>query len=122
MDNETETAFDFDYWSRLWKRDPQACEAERARMMERFVALAPEDKRQRLSAIQWRVDMARKQAKNPTAAYLHIQQMMWESLLGKNGLLNALEALQGTRAPESQARSQASVVSIDRSKGDPQET
>jgi hypothetical protein len=122
MGNDAEKAFDFDYWSQLWKRDPEAFEAERARLMERFVASAPEEKRQRLSAIQWRVDMARKQAKTPMAACLRIQQMMWESLLGKHGLLKALESLRGTQVLDPRERRQASVVSFDRSKTDLQES
>ena len=114
--------FDFEYWAQLWKRDPQAFEAERAQLMEMLIASAPKGKRQRLSAIQWRVDMARKQAKNPMAASVRIQQMMWESLLGKYGLLNALEALRGTQTLELQEQQSAPVVSFDRSKTGPQET
>ncbi len=120
MDYDVEKAFNFEYWAQLWKQDPEAFEAERARMMEMLIACAPEEKRQRISAIQWRVDMVRKQAKTPMAASLRIQQMMWESLLGEHGLLNALEALKGAQKLDSEERRSASVVPFGRSRIGPQ--
>lgn len=122
MDNNIEKAFDFEYWAQLWERDPQAFEAERARLMALFIASAPEEKRQRLSAIQWRVDMVRKQAKTPLAASFRVQKMMWESLYGKHGLLNALEMLNGSQTSDPETRQPADVLPFDHSKSDLSET
>jgi hypothetical protein len=122
MDNDTEKAFDFEYWAQLWKRDPQVFEVERARLMKMFIASAPESKRQRLHAIQWRVDIVRKQAKTPMAASLRVQKMMWDSLCGKHGLLNALEMLKGSRVSEPEAQQSADILPFDRSKAHAGET
>lgn len=122
MDNDIEKAFDFEYWAQLWERDPRAFETERARLMETFIASAPEKKRQRLSAIQWRVDMVRKKSKTPMAASLRVQKMMWESLCGKHGLLNALETLRGAQTSDPDARQPAHVLPFDRSNTDPSKT
>lgn len=116
MKNDLDKVFDFEYWAELWERDPETFEAERARLMELFIASAPEEKRQRLNAIQWRVDMVRKQAKTPMAASLRVQKMMWESLCGKHGLLNALETLKGSQTADRDTQQSAHVLPFNRSK------
>ena len=119
MNNNLEKAFDFEYWAGLWKRDPEAFEAERSRLMEMFIASVPKQKRQRLRAVQWRVDMMRKQAKTPMAASFRLQQMMWESLCGDHGLLNALDVLRGAQQQDLEVRQPAPIIPFDRSKNSP---
>ena len=84
-----EKAFDFDYWMKLAKNDPEAFEAQRAGLIEKYIAEVPgEVQRDRLSRLQWRVNKERELAKNPMDAAVRIYDMMWESV-GKN-----VEALQ----------------------------
>ncbi|MEN8130105.1 MAG: DUF3135 domain-containing protein [Pseudomonadota bacterium] len=114
MDDMEQNAFDHEYWSRLWKEDPQAFETERRRLIASFIANAPEEKRQRLEGLQWRVEMERKRAKSPYAATVSLQKMMWESVLGKNGLLAALQVVKGSGARETQTQHEASIVRLQR--------
>lgn len=110
MDNAVNKDFDYDYWSRLWKHDPEAFEIERKRFIEGFIASVPEDKRQRLVGLQWRVDMERQRSKTPYAALLQLQRMMWESVLGENGLLDSLRAITESALCSSQGEHKATII------------
>lgn len=87
--------FDFDLWAELAERDPAAFEQQRAELIEELLQAAPAERQQRLRGLQWRIDRTREQASNPLAACIRISQMMWDSLLGSNGLLEVLEGLRG---------------------------
>jgi len=82
--------FDFDHWARLARTNPEAFERERARMVEQAIAEAPEGVRERLRRIQWKVDQIRRTAPTPMAAFLRIYRMMWDSVEGPGGLIEAL--------------------------------
>ncbi len=114
MDNMEQDGFDHEYWSRLWKQDPQAFETERRRLIESFIANAPEEKRQRLEGLQWRVELERKRAKSPYAAIVSLQRMMWDSVLGENGLLEALQVATGSRARKTKTPHEAGIVHLQR--------
>lgn len=84
-----EKAFDFDYWMNLAKKNPEVFEAQRAKLIESYIAEVPgEVQRDRLSRLQWRVNKERELASSPMDAAVRIYDMMWESV-GKN-----VEALQ----------------------------
>lgn len=85
---------DFDEWRLLALRDPEGFEQTRRKVLEAVIAHAPERNRQRLEALQWRLDRLRERSATPLAACISLSDMMWESLAGENGLL---EALQGGR-------------------------
>ena len=68
--------FDFDAWARLARRDPAEFEAQRTRMIERIIASADEDQRRRLRGLQFRIDMERRRARNPTDACIRLNRMM----------------------------------------------
>ena len=91
--------FDFDAWVKLAKSDPAAFERQRADIIEEFMQQVPADRRQRLRCLQWRIDHTRQRAANPMSACLRISQMMWDSLLGDGGLLEALERARRPCAP-----------------------
>lgn len=86
--------FDFDAWAELARRDPDAFEQLRAATIEHLLQQVPAERRQRLQGLQWRIDRTRELSSNPMAACIRISQMMWDSLLGPGGLLEALEGLQ----------------------------
>ncbi len=84
--------FDFDTWARLAKDDPETFEAMRQNALQGLIDKAPAASRARMQGIQWQVDQLRKRSDNPMAACVQISQLMWNSLLGERGLLDALES------------------------------
>ena len=85
--------FDFDEWSRLAKTDPAAFEARRLALIEEYLGQFPPLDQRRLRGLQFRIDMERRRARTPMAACLRLSSMMWDSLLGKRGLKDAIDRL-----------------------------
>ena len=44
MDNRRKKDFDYEFWSQLWRDDPEAFEIERKRFIEQFIASVPEER------------------------------------------------------------------------------
>jgi len=84
------TDFDFDEWLHLAKSDPEAFEARRKQTIEARINLAPSDQQHRLRGLQWRVDMERKKYKDSLVSCQRVFSMMWNSVYGEAGLLQAL--------------------------------
>jgi hypothetical protein len=98
--------FDFDTWAELARNDPEAFEARRRACIEAFIADAPQEHRRRLRGVQFRIDMERRRARNPMAACLRLSSMMWDALLGPNGLRERLDELLDTFAGRPRAVTQ----------------
>ena len=81
---------DFDRWAEIARTDPETFEAMRLEA----IASAPEDNRERLRCLQWRIDQERRLARTPMAACVRISRLMWRSLLGPNGLQDRFVELQ----------------------------
>jgi hypothetical protein len=92
MDHALAT-FDFNEWSELARNDPQAFEARYRALIEDTISRAPVEVQPRLRCLQWRVDMERRKHKSPLGACLSIYRMMWDSVYGERGLLDALNSL-----------------------------
>lgn len=76
--------FDFDYWCKLAKENPDVFETVRKQEIEKHIATLGDSRTQeRLSKLQWRIEMERARAKNPMDAAIRIYDMMWETV-GKN--------------------------------------
>jgi len=88
-DKRTE-GFDFDHWARLASTDPEAFERERAALVARTIGEAPAASRERLRRLQWKVDQIRRTSPTPMAAFMRIYRMMWDSVEGPGGLIEAL--------------------------------
>ncbi len=88
--HKTTESFDFDAWKTLAETDPEAFERKRREMIEATISQAPAQMRQRLTGLQWRIEMERSQSSNPIQSFLRIYKMMWHSVYGENGLLDAL--------------------------------
>lgn len=102
MSRSPQTPFDFDRWRYLAENDPPGFERRRREALERIIQSAPPAKRQRLRALQWRIDQVRRRSATPLGACVHLTRMMWQAVLGERGLL---EALQGHGArPRRRAR------------------
>lgn len=107
MDNAFTLAIDFDEWSKLAQSDAEAFERRRREVIEQLIAEAPEHMRERLVRLQWRVDAERRRYKHPLKSCVVIFNMMWDSVYGEHGLLDALNAL--THADAQPAPEQAAT-------------
>ncbi len=95
MDQPSDSAFDFEEWVLLAKTDPQAFEAKRAEEIARLIAKASPHSQSRLHGLQWKIDMERQRASNPLSSCMRIFNLMWDSVYGERGLLEALYRLEG---------------------------
>lgn len=84
-------AFDFDEWASLAKANPHAFEERRQALIDNFLGQFPDPERRRLRGLQFRIDMERRRARTPMAACIRLSSMMWDSLLGHGGLVNAID-------------------------------
>jgi hypothetical protein len=105
-------SFDFDQWKTLAETDPEAFERRRKAVIDSFIGGVKPSKRQRLRGLQWRVDMERDRSSNPMQSFLRIYTLMWDSVCGERGLLQACTS-SATREQRTRGRSSAQVVSID---------
>jgi hypothetical protein len=94
--------FDFDSWAQLAKDDPAAFEVRRKQLLQQQLDAAPERMRKRLEGLQWRIDRVRDQSQHPLGACIRISKMMWDGVLGDNGLVENLKRLSdaGTEVAE----------------------
>ena len=81
---------DFSAWAALARRDPLAFEALRQAKVQNLIDRAPPRRRRRLEALQWRIDQERHRAATPMDACRRLSGMMWDSVLGRGGLLESL--------------------------------
>jgi hypothetical protein len=109
---------DFDEWRMLASRDPDGFEAKRRKVLESVIAQAPENRRQRLRALQWRVDQVRVRSSTPLAACISLSDMMWESFAGENGLLDALRG-EPSPAPKTMGCKHAAVLQMRKNRRKP---
>jgi CHAD domain-containing protein len=92
-------AFDFDEWKTLASVDPEAFERRRREVIEHYLDNLPPAKQRRLRGLQFRIDMERRRARTPMGACLKISSMMWDSLVGPDGLTSSIKLLTQPRHP-----------------------
>ena len=97
--------FDVDEWQRLAREDPNGFEEQRQAAIDSLIEQAPPELRERLWALQSRIDLERRRAKTPLEATLRLQSMMWErfgqlreTLLALTGQAPAPSRVRGTGA------------------------
>lgn len=112
--NNDERDFPFDEWTQLATHDPQAFELTRARILRSLIEAAPATSRRRLEGLQWQIDCARERADNPLAACIRISGMMWDTVLGENGLVDSIEQLTGVKPVRERTRRSAAVLPFHR--------
>ncbi|MGQ0658553.1 MAG: DUF3135 domain-containing protein [Chromatiales bacterium] len=113
MEPKSDNTFNFEYWRRLAAEDPVGFESARVRAVTALIESAPPESKRHLQGVQWRIDRLRERAPNPMAACLRLSGLMWESLLGKDGLLDTLKRLE--RLGVCSARPPAKIVPLRRS-------
>ena len=111
-EDQASFSFDFDQWKTLAETDPEAFERRRQAVIESYIGGATPSKRQRLRGLQWRVDLERRRSSNPMQSFLRIYTMMWDSVYGERGLLQACTP-SSARGQKTRRRPSAQVVSID---------
>ncbi len=90
MVDSVDSGFDFDRWRALADRDPEAFEAAREAAIAELMRQIPEERQRRLQGLQWRIDTVRSMAPNPTAAFLSLSEMMWDSFYRQQRMLKQL--------------------------------
>jgi len=96
--------FDFDYWTNLAKKDPEAFEVARKVEIEKHISGLEDATQERMRRVQWRVEMERLRSSSELDAASRIYDMMWESV-GQS--VRALDDLAELINPYSKARPQA---------------
>lgn len=103
MESLPHQPFDFDAWMKLAREDTKAFERQRQQAIERLIAQVSPARRQRMRALQWRIEKERERCANPLGACVRVFNMMWERAYGANGLLDCLQTF-SSRAPTAAAR------------------
>ena len=106
--------FDFDAWTKLARENPQAFELERKLLIERAIMKTPANKHQRLRCLQWKLDQIRNLSSTPMAACLQINQLLWENIYSKHGLLHSLQHLQSAEHPGNNDSTMAEILDFQR--------
>lgn len=112
--SEKDVQFDFEYWAALAEGDPRAFEQARKDVLSSVIEAAPADSQRRLNGLQWQIDQARDRAETPMAACLKISGMMWDTVLGEDGLVERLEELSGRRPAKVRPIRAATVLPLSR--------
>lgn len=68
-------------WIKLAQENPDAFETMRLQLINESIKSAPVEMQPRLEGLQWKIDHVRSRASNPTAAFIAISNMMWDSTL-----------------------------------------
>lgn len=78
--NNDDDTFNVEEWMELYKKDPEAFEAKRAKAIEETIAETTGPNRHRLRGLQFQIDVIREKAKSPMGACLKITQLMWKKV------------------------------------------
>ena len=100
MQDTNNAEFDFDEWVKLARDNPEAYEDKRRQMLQEVIDSTSPEVRRRMQGLQWKIDQIRSTSTNPMASCLKISQMMWDSVLGENGLLEHMERLNSSEGLE----------------------
>jgi uncharacterized protein DUF3135 len=91
--NSINTEFDFDEMVRLAKEDPDAYERKREAMIQEVIDNTSPEVKRRMEGLQWQIDQIRTTSANPMSSCLKISQMMWDNVLGDEGLVEHMRRL-----------------------------
>ena len=70
----------------------------------------PGEHKQRLRGLQWRIDMERRKVKDPLVRCQKVFSMMWTSVYGDNGLLQALQGKAAAQGKKTDGRKERASV------------
>ena len=81
---------DFDYLTGLAQSNPVEFERLRRSAIESYISALPRDRQMRMRRLQWRIDQERRKH-TPMGACVKLSNMMWDHLLGPDGLVGMLQ-------------------------------
>lgn len=104
--------FDFDAWCALAKMAPEAFEEQRRHSVTRVIANS--DDTMRLQGLQSRIDLERLRARTPWKACLRLSNLMWDSFLNLEEMLNRYSEIDAldTSAPQVSSKPPSSAQII----------
>lgn len=88
---------DFDHLLQLAEKDPMRFESMRQAAINDFISTLPQERQQRMRQLQWRIDQERR-GRTPLSACVKISNMMWDHMVGPQGLLGYLKGGAGFKA------------------------
>lgn len=114
MDSE----FNFDEWAKMAKEDPCAFENMRKKMIQDVIDATSPEVKKRMQGLQWQIDNIRSTSSNPMASCLKISQMMWDNVLGEDGLLENMHKLNDPDqiSKPKQPKVSATIISLNNNK------
>ena len=96
---------DFAEWVDLAAKDQTTFEDLRQAAIDDFIESVPQENRERLRRLQWRIDQERRLARTPMNACMRLSRMMWQNVVGEGGLRDRFEQLGGVRPGQSSRES-----------------
>ena len=81
---------DFDYLTDLARSNPSEFERLRLKAIEGYLSSLPRERQQRMRRLQWRIDQVRRKH-TPMGDCIRLSNMMWDHLLGADGLAGPLQ-------------------------------
>jgi Protein of unknown function (DUF3135) len=111
---QSHTRPEFDAWARLAREDPQAFEQQRNELLEQAILDAPARLRQRLRGLQWKLDRIRATSATPLAASIRMQQLLWDSVTGPQGLLARLRCIENPPTAGKTSQVSANILKFPR--------
>ena len=113
--------FNFDEMARLAKEDPDAFEIMREKMIQDAIDNSSPDIKQRMQGLQWQIDKVRSTSSNPMASCLKISQMMWDNVLGDDGLLENMRLLNEPQQIRKidKPKESATIINLNNNKNNP---
>lgn len=115
------TEFNFDEWAKMAKEDPDAFEDMRKQMIQNVIDSTSPEIKKRMQGLQWRIDNIRSTSSNPMASCLKISQMMWDNVLGEDGLVENMQKLNDPEqiSKPKQLKESATIISLNSNKTEP---
>lgn len=112
------TEFNFDEWAKMAKEDPDAFEDMRKQMIQNVIDSTSPEIKKRMQGLQWQIDNIRSTSSNPMASCLKISQMMWDNVLGEDGLVENMQKLNNPEqiSKPKQPKESATIISLNKNK------
>ncbi len=114
----SDTNFNFDEWAKIAKEDPDAFEDMRKKMIQDVIEATSPEVKKRMQGLQWKIDNIRSTSPNPMASCLKISQMMWDNVLGEEGLLENMRKLNDPEqiSKPKQPKESATIINLNNNK------
>ncbi|GAB6043422.1 DUF3135 domain-containing protein [Endothiovibrio diazotrophicus] len=93
----------FDWWMRLAAEQPERFDEAWRELVRGMIEGAPSRCRRGLEGTQFRADMERRRARSPMGACVRLSRLMWDRLVGEEGLQEKMIELNRHLSPGGRA-------------------